>query len=105
VRALATDLTAIAKVATKPDPAAVDALRTEIGIVVAQGSITPAEALILKKDVTNVLVSANIPLALAQQTASDLLVVIDASGLSKADVRTIAGDVKAIVSDLGSLKP
>jgi hypothetical protein len=103
-KAVATDFQSIAKVATKPDPSAVDALKSELVIVVKQGSITRQEAVILKQDVSAVLASANIPASLANQTAADVKAVVVSSGITKADVKQIAGDLDAIATDLASLK-
>jgi hypothetical protein len=104
VQAVTSDLKAIGQVATKPDPNTVAALKAEIRVVIANGAITPAEAVVLKKDFAAVLASANIPASLVQQTTSDVHAVITSSGITKQDVKMILGDVKAIVTDLGSLK-
>ncbi|MDR3632184.1 MAG: hypothetical protein P4L84_00030 [Isosphaeraceae bacterium] len=104
VQAVTADLKAIGQVATKPAPSTVAALKAEVRVVIADGTITPAEAVALEKDVSAVLASANVPSSLAQQTASDIHAVITSSGISKQDVNTILGDVEAILTDLGSMK-
>ncbi|WP_165070699.1 hypothetical protein [Paludisphaera rhizosphaerae] len=104
IKAVGTDLSAIAKVATKPDPKTVATLKTDVAAAASDGVITPAEAVKLEKDVSAVLVSANIPKSLAQQTAADVKTLVIASGVTKQQVKVILGDVQAILADLGTLK-
>jgi hypothetical protein len=104
VKAVASDFATIAKVATRPSSSSVSALEAEIATVVKSGTITPAEIVVLQKDWTAVLESANISTTLAKQTASDLDAVLISSGLTKTDVKTVMGDLEAIASDLAALK-
>jgi hypothetical protein len=102
--AVGSDLQAIAQVATRPSSSSVAALTKELQIVIQQGSITPAQLVILEKDVDAVLSTANVPVSLAEQTVSDVGAVISSSGITRSDVKLIAGDIDAIVSDLAALK-
>ena len=61
VKAVTSDFESIAAVATKPDPAAVTALKTDFRADVSHGKITPVELAALRQDVSGVLTSASIP--------------------------------------------
>jgi len=104
VQAITSDIKAVAAVATKPNPGKVAALQAELGAVLAHGSVTPAAAVVLKNETAAVLLSASVPGPVAQQTSSDVLKVLTARGVTKADLKVILGDVGAILKDLSALK-
>jgi DeoR/GlpR family transcriptional regulator of sugar metabolism len=104
IKAVTNDFASIAAVATKPSAASVATLEGEIKVVVAHGSLTPSEIAALEKDGEAVLASANVPQSLVQQTSTDLKVILVSSGITKAELKTVGADVKAILTDLESLK-
>lgn len=97
--ALKNSLTAIADGATKPDPALVQQLATDLNQVMADADLTPQEMLQIANDLQQVMNSANIPKEEVEQAIADTQAILTASGVSQSDVQKIVADLQAIATE------
>ncbi|MFN0112200.1 MAG: hypothetical protein ACKVZH_25345 [Blastocatellia bacterium] len=97
--ALKNDLMAMADGATKPDPALVEKLATDLADAMSDGAISNAEKAKLTNDLYAVMNSANIPAAEVNQAIADAQAILAASGVDKQDAQLIVSDLKAIAAE------
>jgi hypothetical protein len=94
--ALATDLNAVAAVAVKPSSATVNQFKADLSVDLKTKPMTDAEKAQLTVDFDDVLTSADVPTALAEQVAADVGAIFASTHITNADVKEIAGDLSAI---------
>lgn len=97
--ALKNDLTSMAQGATKPDPALVQQLSTDLSSAFSDKSISKQEQVKLTQDLSAVLNSANISPAQVQHTITDAQSILTASGVNQATVQMVGNDLKAIATE------
>lgn len=102
ITALKNDLIAIAERATRPDPALVDKLATDLANALADGKLSNAEKARLSQDLYAVLNSANISTAEINQAIADAQTILQASGITKNEVTAVINDLKAIANEAQS---
>lgn len=98
--ALKCSLTDMLSGATKPSQESVQTLANDLSTSMADGSLSLKEKATLTSDFQSVLDSANITADEFNAFAASAQDVLTASGVSKDDVATIAGDLKAIGSEI-----
>lgn len=104
-QALKNDLMAMADGATKPDQALVQQLANDLSAAMSDGTIDNKEKAKLSNDLYLVMNSANIPMDEVNQAIADAKVILEASGVAKADVQTIVADLKAIGTEAKNNAP
>lgn len=102
IEALKKSLNALVSGATKPDPALVEKLATELAEAKADGELTTAELLRLSQDLEAVFNSAGISQAELEKALNDIQKILLASGVDKSDVQTIMNDLKKIAAEAKS---
>lgn len=99
VTALKNDLLAMADGATKPDPALVNQLATDLAEALEDGNLSNKEKAQLSQDLYAVMNSANIPASEVNQAIADAQAILLASGVTKDEVQLVVNDLKAIAAE------
>jgi hypothetical protein len=102
---LKSSLMAMADGATKPDPAAVQALANDLSAALVDGNLSTAEKVRLSQDLETVMNSANVPPADVQAAIADAQQILTASGVDRSDVQAIAADLQAIANEAQANAP
>jgi hypothetical protein len=92
-------LMALVDGATRPDPAAVEKLATDLAEALADGHVSANERYKLAEDLEDVMNSANVPEAEVEKAIADAQAILLASGVTRSDVETIVYDLQQIAAE------
>ena len=100
LQALQGSFEAIVAIAHKPNPAAVTNLKNVVKAARADGTITAAEKKEISAAIAAVVASSGVPASDVTAFETDLKAVYVSSNFTKAQLRQLLGDLKAIFNDL-----